>query len=508
MIRFAYALLLLLVVPLTAQELPDLSASIQGDSSDLITGTRTGGTLTVRNHSSIATPQPVTASVTLEPRQQEITISGPAGWSCGVASDGAIAQCWTESLAANAEATFRYDFLGRNDIPAPSVSAYGHAYQSDQDPNPINNLSQTTLFPRPHSATAALSVHAATSQGPVPAGTPAAVTIDVRNTGPAAATRVRVDLGPIGVHVTSVAGAGWTCTSFTRCTRASLGAGESAPITVTYVVPYDTVIVLRALAGAEDSFDPNGSDNETSANVVIGDAAQWKRVLLPVVMRNMPGLNGSIWETDITALIESDSFDLFPRACVRTQCFVQVPLRRPFRPSDYGVAGPSAKPATFLYSRAEQSDRVKYNLRVRDLTRTSETWGTEVPAVREEEFRTTPILLMPLPVDPLFRTTVRIYDFDAREGAQVTVHVYADQETEPRATLVRTFTTWPEKVTTASLPVYPGYIQLDLGEAGAALAGAETAWIRIEPRSEGLKFWAFASVTNNPTGHVTTVTPQ
>jgi hypothetical protein len=187
---------------------------------------------------------------------------------------------------------------------------------------------------------------------------------------------------------------------------------------------------------------------------------------------------------------------------------VQVPTHRPFRPSDYGIAGPSAKPTTFLYSTAEQSDRVKYNLRVRDLTRTSETWGTEVPAVREEEFHTTPILLMPLPVDPLFRTTIRVYDFDARAGAQVAIHVYADQEATPRATIVRTFTTWPEKVTTASLPVYPGYIQVDLGEAGAALAGAETAWMRIEPRTEGLKFWAFASVTNNPTGHVTTVTPQ
>ncbi len=503
-----YALALLLALPLAAQELPDIAVTLALDATSALTGARTGGTLTVKNQSAFASPQMVTAAVSLEPRQQEITIAGPEGWSCSLSSEGAIMQCRTESFGANAQATFRFDFLTRNDLTSPTVRVLGAGYLSDQDPNPANNEREATLALAQHPATADLSVHATAQQNPVPRGTPAAVTIDARNTGPAAASRVRVDLGPIGVHVTSVAGAGWTCTNFTRCTRASLGGGESAPITVTYVVPFDTVIVLRARVGAEDSFDPNGSDNETSADVVIGDAAQWKRVLLPVVMRNMPGLNGSIWETDITALIESDSFDLFPRACVRTQCFVQVPVRRPFRPSDYGVAGPSAKPATFLYSHAEQSDRVKYNLRVRDLTRTSETWGTEVPAVREEEFRTTPILLMPLPVDPLFRTTVRIYDFDAREGAQVTIHVYADQEAEPRATLVRTFTTWPEKVTTASLPVYPGYIQLDLGEAGAALAGAETAWIRIEPRTEGLKFWAFASVTNNPTGHVTTVTPQ
>ena len=503
MTRFAIALLLLLLaIPLAAQE--DVAVTLTLDSTTALTGDRAEGTLTVRNNSATAV-QNVSAIVALDPEQQEITITEPAGWFC---DDGRIrAQCYTASMAANTQVSFRFSILTRNDLTVPSVRIEGSAFLSEQDANPANDRQVATLTLAQHPTTTALSVAVAAQQSPVPRGGIAVITVNVRNDGPAAASNLRVHLQSPFLNHTDISAPGWTCAVYV-CRRPSLGVGETAPITTTFPTTLDTVYTVRAEVGAEDSFDPNGADNRAEGNLVVGNASEWKRVLLPVVMRNLPGLNGSIWETDITAVIESDTASLFPRACVRTSCFAQIPLRTPFRPSDYGIAGPSAKPTTFLYSAADQSDRISYNLRVRDLTRTSETWGTEVPAVREEEFRTAPILLMPLPVDPLFRTTIRVYDFDARAGAQVAIHVYADEETTPRATLVRTFTTWPDTVTTVQLPVYPGYIQVDLGEVGAALAGAETAWMRIEPRTEGLKFWAFASVTNNPTGHVTTVTPQ
>lgn len=361
----------------------------------------------------------------------------------------------------------------------------------------------------PDIATAALSVHGTAQQSPVPALSPVVIVFDVRNDGPAAASSVRVRFNGVGPHHTTVTAPGWTCTEFvTECSRPALGAGESAPITVGFVPVVETVLAVSAKAGAEHPYDPNPADNEAVVTVAVGDASKWERVLLPVVLHALPGLNGSLWETEVTAVLDSEAAGIFPRECARTSCLTPIPLRVPFQPSLYGILVPSSRPARFLYSAAGQMDRVTLNTRVRDLNRTSETWGTEIPAVRERDFRTTPITLVPLPVDPLFRTTVRVYDFDARAGAQVAIHVYADQEATPRTTLVRTFTTWPGAVTTVSLPEYPGYVQFDLGEAGAALAGAETAWLRIEPRTEGLRFWAFASVTNNPTGHVTTVTPR
>lgn len=34
------------------------------------------------------------------------------------------------------------------------------------------------------------------------------------------------------------------------------------------------------------------------------------------------------------------------------------------------------------------------------------------------------------------------------------------------------------------------------------------AWLEIEPVTPGLRYWAFVTVTNNATSHVTTITPQ
>lgn len=36
----------------------------------------------------------------------------------------------------------------------------------------------------------------------------------------------------------------------------------------------------------------------------------------------------------------------------------------------------------------------------------------------------------------------------------------------------------------------------------------DTVRAEIEPLTEGLRYWAFVSVTNNETQHVTTITPQ
>lgn len=508
--RSAIAVLLfaLVALPGIAQQEPDISVTLTLDHPNGVTGERASGTLTVRNDSNVPAGG-ITAEVQLQPSQQALTITGPAGWECAPVDEQNLVQCRPGVLPAGAQAAFRFTFLARNDLPSPpTVQVHGSAFMSDQDATPANNDATATLTLSPHGATTALSVQLAAQQNPVTPGTNAVVTVNVRNDGPAVANDLLLRLQSLGANISSINAPGWTCVDFLRtCRRPFLAAGESSPLTLTIPTFNDIVFTVSASVGAEHSFDPSGADNQAQVVIAVGDATDWKRILLPVVMSRLPGLNGSLWETEITAFLQNGA-GIFPRNCSRNSCLIPIPRDRPFRPSLYGIAEPDSRPAQFIYAAAADIDRVSFNLRVRDLNRTAETWGTEVPAVREEEFRTAPILLMPLPVDPLFRTNVRIYDLDARANASVAIHVYADDEVSPRATFLRTFTTWPETVTTVSLPRYPGYVQFDLGEAGAQLAGAETAWIRIEPRTQGLRFWAFASVTNNPTGHVTTVTPQ
>ncbi|HEX6097742.1 MAG TPA: hypothetical protein VF432_15555 [Thermoanaerobaculia bacterium] len=510
MIRPALAFLAFLIAhPLAGQESADLAAAVALDATTALTGERVSGTLTVTNQSGIAATE-VTARVSLQPVQQELTVTAPAGWTCEQIDARMLVNCRAESFPAHAQAAFRFTIVTRNDMSWPDVQVHGGVVSATPDGEPGDNEQQATISLAPHPATTALSVRLAAQQNPVTPGTPAVVTVDARNDGPATANDLRLRVWAFGLTATSVAAPGWSCSERLVCTRPALGPGDSAPITISFATTVETAYAIDAELGAERSFDPNDADNRASIYLGVGDAARWKRILLPVVMAQAPGANGSLWTTDVFAHIDSDStITLQPRYCDPLTCRIPQALRRPFRLSTYGVGEPGALPGQFVYTLANQADRLTLNLRVRDLNRTAETWGTEVPAVREEEFRTTPITLMPLPVDPLFRTTLRVYDFDARPGAGVTISIYADGETTPRATLIRTFATRPDFANPVLQPRYPGYLQIDpLGEAGAAMAGATTASVRIEPRSAGLRFWAFASVTNNPTGHVTTVTPR
>ena len=51
---------------------------------------------------------------------------------------------------------------------------------------------------------------------------------------------------------------------------------------------------------------------------------------------------------------------------------------------------------------------------------------------------------------------------------------------------------------------YPGYAQLDLSYLADR---AQEVRVEVAPATEGLRFWAFVSTTNNQTHHVTLTTP-
>jgi hypothetical protein len=160
----------------------------------------------------------------------------------------------------------------------------------------------------------------------------------------------------------------------------------------------------------------------------------------------------------------------------------------------------------FLYTQDEKN--VHLNSRVWDTARATLTAGSEIPVVTEEDFRSTTIALLGIPVAPHYRHTLRIYDFDGRGGARVAIRVYANDETTPRANVERTLgLQTAERVTDASLPLAPAYLQLDPGTLGS-LAGAQTIRVEVEPLDAGLRLWSFVSVTNNQTHHVTTFSAQ
>ena len=259
----------------------------------------------------------------------------------------------------------------------------------------------------------------------------------------------------------------------------------------------------------------DGIDRRYPSAFTYVSPAEYDTVLLPSFTdATVPGAFGSLWKIDhgvfnaneITVLPGVDVMHVF-QSCV-TLCISspEVPPRQ-VRPI------PTADPYTFppnwlLHVRRPVADALRYTMRVRDLSRQEETWGTELPVVRERDFLQR-VQLFDVPLQPRFRQTLRIYAMP--EGTAccntLTVRFYAVDDGE----LLHT-TTLPLRVPDAfyggpEFPLQPETAEIDSLGGIAELTGEEQVRIEIEatPRR---RLWAYVSVTNNETQHVTIVHPQ
>ena len=231
----------------------------------------------------------------------------------------------------------------------------------------------------------------------------------------------------------------------------------------------------------------------SSANRVVGDEV---RVLLPVAaFTPVAGANGSVWTTDIVARnIGTRVVQLLFSDCGTVLC-----------PEPYATIAPnstihllrnSPAGATVLMSSAEAVN-VVFSARVRDLSRQSETWGTEIPVVDVAELSSSAAHLLNIPSGAEFRVTLRIYDFSGFDPRSFRVRVFPlEGDTPMNETVVSTLHVPGEAMTQATVTDL-----LSRGETGAVR-------FEITALSEGTRFWAFASVTNNVTQHVTVVTQR
>jgi hypothetical protein len=233
------------------------------------------------------------------------------------------------------------------------------------------------------------------------------------------------------------------------------------------------------------------------------DLSVFERVLFPVLFRSA-GANGSDWRSEavisnpqIDAVITGNSLGV-PQECGFSFCRQLLPARseRAFEGTDYprGVA---------LLVPRDQADAVAFALRIRDVSREADGFGTEVPVVREAEmFRNVPITLLDVPADPRYRTKLRIYTFpDPLYGERV---AFAGVELRRRgqSTGEMRSVRLTRDCSGSTCPYTPMYAELDLDSAAA---GRFNVYVTVP---EGALGWAFASVTNNTTQQVTIVSPD
>ena len=240
-------------------------------------------------------------------------------------------------------------------------------------------------------------------------------------------------------------------------------------------------------------FDPNAERADLSVH---------ERVLFPVFFSS-DGAFGSRWRSE-AVVSNPNRWDLRklnaldPVVCVRPPCLDRLASheRRKVQGQGYprGVA--------LLIPRGE-SDDLSFSLRVRDISRDAETAGSQVPVIRERDmFRNTDVTLLDLPLDPRYRTKIRVYALVDPMYEQVENNMQAQVRYR---SVVRDGTWFMMSRDCAGLACdfTPFYHEFDLAPGAAG----EYADVYVA-LPEGALGWAFASITNNITQQVTVVAPD
>jgi hypothetical protein len=219
----------------------------------------------------------------------------------------------------------------------------------------------------------------------------------------------------------------------------------------------------------------------------------YERLLLPINDEQTHGAFGSLWVTEIWLHNGSDQ-PIAVLPSLVADLFI-VPGETVMLPLWPKAAG--SPPGAFIWIGTNQPERIHLNLRVRDISREAENAGTELPVVREREFRSDRIVLLYIPADLRFRRTLRLYEslVLGQHGGDVIVRIFSIPDNE---------LLWERLVTLEGVSSL-GYAEVPIN---TQFQGHGAARVEIEPLRQGMKIWAFISITNDDTQHVTIITPQ
>jgi hypothetical protein len=245
----------------------------------------------------------------------------------------------------------------------------------------------------------------------------------------------------------------------------------------------------------------SGTSTVTLSDAVYYYGEDWlnftyfERILFPLNFV-APGAHGSLWLTE-SAIANPQPWPIMTvNAIAPIACTAIVgPCTELLRPrSKLSWTGGNYSHGAALFVSRRDAEDLAFSLRVRDVSRVAEGFGTEVPVVRERDMYKGTMTLLDVPLDPRYRVKLRIYAFGAANNAAGRVK-YGDVIVPYTVT---TPCSGPE-----SCAARAAYAEIDLT---AAAPGAREI-VYIEPPRDSLA-WSFASVTNNDTQQVTLVTPD
>jgi len=258
-------------IAVTAATQADLSVTNAGSPNPVTAGTNITYTQSLTNHGPATAAAPVFTE-TLPANTVEVSLTGPAGWTCA-----GLTCTDTTTMAANTTANFTFVVTVNSGVAqGTTITQTDSVTSTTGDPNPGNN-SATVNVQVADSADLAVTNTAA----PIPVLATGTITYTqvVTNNGPSAATSVVLtDMLPANTTLASLTGpAGWTCTPATfTCTDPSLAPG-SATITYTVTVNAGTAAgtAIKETASVSSAVtDPNLANNSATAADVVATNAQ------------------------------------------------------------------------------------------------------------------------------------------------------------------------------------------------------------------------------------------
>ena len=237
------------------------------------------------------------------------------------------------------------------------------------------------------------------------------------------------------------------------------------------------------------------------ATVAVPAHAQSYRALVPIAPQGeIPGAFGSRWATFVS--IHNMGQTTVP------SCPGGIATKPAYAPGVTGAfpAGVSMVGQVGAFVCVPGTpETVTLTLRVQDLSRQALTWGTAIPVVLESDVRTQLIALVDMPTDDRFCQTLRIYDWDRNSGEPFRLRIL---RADGSVVVDDILTPLPAPADPALRGAAPGYTEVQwVAGIYPEITAEERVTLHISPVNGGVRFWAFVSVTNNETQHVTTITP-
>lgn len=217
------------------------------------------------------------------------------------------------------------------------------------------------------------------------------------------------------------------------------------------------------------------------------DPAVFEPILFPVSFQG-PGALGSQWITESFIYANgSPAFFRDPLPCTGCSNSLSSGTRQLINNGNpWGHV---------LYALRGTTGSLAFGSRIRDTSRQSQTAGTEVPVVREGDFRGQ-LRFMNIPVDARYRVTLRLWSMGDFPQFIATVDSIPAQQLPLTVSKIAGTSMWFGTLDVTSLLTKANNNPTNLAVTGAPL-------LLVTP-----PIWGMLSITNNDTQQVTIVTPQ